>query len=52
LGASGPKERIVQAAAIVQGDIAVPRRAGFRLVLHFGVVHGLKEREREAVSRE
>jgi len=40
----------------VQGDVTALRAAGvgsgFRLVLDFGVVHGLKERMREAVGRE
>jgi SAM-dependent methyltransferase len=40
----------------VQGDIAALRAAGvdsgFRLLLDFGAVHGLKESQREAVGRE
>jgi SAM-dependent methyltransferase len=40
----------------VQGDLAALRAAevgsGFRLLLDFGAVHGLKEAQREAVGRE
>jgi SAM-dependent methyltransferase len=40
----------------VQGDLAALRAAdvgsGFRLLLDFGAVHGLKEEQREAVGRE
>jgi SAM-dependent methyltransferase len=41
---------------LIQGDVAALRAAGvgsgFRLVIDFGTVHGLKAREREAVGRE